>query len=143
MIPTKSAIAAALGVDRSMATRWARQGMPLYSIEAARAWRLQNVRPRQPAAPRPSPGRLLALVRELGDTVDPGEIETLRAALALLPREMHARISLSLETWKALLGDELIAAIDAAPPGPPLTDTEAADVGALLVDAAIDAFRIR
>ncbi len=52
----KSQIAAALEVDPANITRWARRGMPLYSIEAARAWRLQNIRPRmKPYQPAPEP----------------------------------------------------------------------------------------
>jgi hypothetical protein len=42
----KSQIAAALEVDPANITRWAKRGMPLYSIDAARAWRQQNIRPR-------------------------------------------------------------------------------------------------
>lgn len=53
----KSHIAAALEVDPANITRWAKRGMPLYSIDAARQWRRQNIRPRiTPAAARAPAG---------------------------------------------------------------------------------------
>lgn len=68
----KSHIAAALEVDPANITRWARRGMPLYSIDAARAWRLQNIRPRikpyEPAAgaPERQSGRLYDMEAVVG-----------------------------------------------------------------------------
>jgi transcriptional regulator with XRE-family HTH domain len=39
-------LAAALGVDPSWVTRYKAKGLPTHSIEAAKAWRRDNVRPR-------------------------------------------------------------------------------------------------
>jgi Zn-dependent protease with chaperone function len=39
-------LAAALGVDPSWVTRYKAKGLPTHSVEAAQAWRRENVRPR-------------------------------------------------------------------------------------------------
>lgn len=138
----KSHIAQALGVDPANITRWAQRGMPLYSIAAAEQWRRQNIRPRikpyQPPA-RPSVDRVLAAIAELATTTDTDEIAELRELLALLPAEHRPTVALAAPTWDAMLGTELLAALDAAhdPDALPLTDDEADEAGALLVAAAI------
>jgi len=45
-MPTQDAIAKGLGIDPILVTRYKRQGMPIDSLEAARAWRAANIRPR-------------------------------------------------------------------------------------------------
>lgn len=46
--PTQNALAAALGISPGRVTHCKARGMPVYSVEAARAWRLQNVAPVAP-----------------------------------------------------------------------------------------------
>lgn len=43
---SQAELAKALGVDPALVTRYAKRGMPVYSIDAARTWRAANVRPR-------------------------------------------------------------------------------------------------
>lgn len=43
---TQADIAAALQIDPAMVTRYKARGMPMHSIEAARAWKSRHVRPR-------------------------------------------------------------------------------------------------
>ena len=140
----KKTIAAALGISAGLVSRYAKAGMPVTDIASAARWKQQNVRPRVTAAdpvapPPPSPGRLLAAIRQLAETTDPFEVEQLRLAIAWLPDDMRPRIALSVETWGALLGPDLLAALDAVrdPGAAPLTDDEAAAAGAALVAAAI------
>ena len=49
----QSDIAKALQVDPACITRWARRGMPVHDIAAARRWRSENIRPRAKPMPRP------------------------------------------------------------------------------------------
>jgi hypothetical protein len=46
MALTQQQLAAALGVDASWVTRYKAKGLPTHSVEAAQAWRRDNVRPR-------------------------------------------------------------------------------------------------
>ncbi|MBK8689597.1 MAG: hypothetical protein IPN24_14660 [Betaproteobacteria bacterium] len=128
----KADIARALDVDPAMVTRWTRRGMPLYSVEAARRWRLQNIRPRM-KPPSRSPAVDLAALADLA--ADPAALGGLRSAIALLPAAVRAEIELPVETWDALLGADVLAALDAArdPAAAPLTDAEADEAGAVLV----------
>lgn len=99
--PTQAMIADALCIDPAMVTRYKRQGMPVHSIEAAKAWRDVNVRMRvnpqassealrramqgEQAASRA--GSLLqaagALLGNGGDVAN--LIETLRRAMCAVP----------------------------------------------------------
>lgn len=45
MTVTQSEIACALGIDKGLVSRYRKQGMPTSSIEAARTWHRDNVRP--------------------------------------------------------------------------------------------------
>ncbi len=140
----KKTIAKALGISAGLVSRYSRAGMPVTDIESARRWKEQNVRPRlaivtaAPPSPslQPSPGRLLAIIRQLGETVDPFELAQLRWAITLLPANMRFRVELAVETWRRLLGDAPLATVDAArdPAGAPLTDDELDAAGAVLVN---------
>lgn len=44
-------IAAALGVDKSLVSRYVKRGMPLASVDTAMAWKTANIRPRATSAP--------------------------------------------------------------------------------------------
>lgn len=48
--PTQKALAAALGMSQANVTKLKKQGMPVHSVEAARAWRVakQNIAARKP-----------------------------------------------------------------------------------------------
>ncbi len=50
MLP-KTAIAHHLNADPALVARWARRGMPLFSLEAAAAWHSANIRPRKRRKP--------------------------------------------------------------------------------------------
>jgi phage terminase Nu1 subunit (DNA packaging protein) len=56
----KSDIAVAMEVDPAMITRWAKRGMPLYSIQAAKQWREQHIRPRFKSGLSPANGAAAA-----------------------------------------------------------------------------------
>jgi hypothetical protein len=146
----KQSIARALGISAGLVSRYSKAGMPVTDIESARRWKEQNVRPRMTvssaepapigsAGSPPSPGRLLAVIRQLGETTDLFELAQLRIAIELLPADMRPRVELTVETWDALLGASVLAALATAhdPAAPPLTDGEAAEAGALLVAVAI------
>jgi hypothetical protein len=45
-MPSIAAIAEGLGIDRRLAARYAKRGMPLSSVKAAGEWKVKNVRPR-------------------------------------------------------------------------------------------------
>lgn len=53
--PNQAALAAALGLSPGRITGLKRQGMPVYSIEAARAWRAQHIAPVPGAKPTEQP----------------------------------------------------------------------------------------
>lgn len=140
----KQTIARALGISAGLVSRYSKAGMPTCSVEQAAAWKAANVRPRlavvtAPPPLQPSPGRLLAIIRQLAETVEPFEVEQLRIAIELLPADMRFRVELAAETWDALLGADVLAALATThdPAAPPLTDAEAAEAGALLVAIAL------
>lgn len=142
----KQTIARALGISPGLVSRYSKAGMPVTDIESARRWKEQNVRPRlavdtvpPPVPLRPSPGRLLAIIRQLAETVDPFEVEQLRIAIELLPADMRHRVELADATWDALLGPGALAALAAAhdPAAPPLNNDEAAEAAAALVAVVI------
>lgn len=106
--PSMTALAAALGIDPAMVTRYGRKGMPLHSIEAAQAWRDANVRVRwtpgadigaadkalkgEQAAARA--GALLQAAAELlesGGDVAP-MVSTVRQAMAAVPPDQRPRV---------------------------------------------------
>jgi len=53
--PNQAALAAALGLSPGRITGLKRQGMPTYSVEAARAWRAQHIAPVPGAKPAEPP----------------------------------------------------------------------------------------
>lgn len=119
--PSQAAIARGLGLSKAAITKYKLQGMPISSVEAARAWRDANLRfdgrrvelnPGRPL-PQPSPAALVERVRMLAlaaaDALKAGrfaEVETeLRQALRELPNS-HASVSLMpVSVWDALTED--------------------------------------
>lgn len=78
--PTQATLADALGIDPAMVTRYKRRGMPVNSIEAAKAWRDSNVRIR--VNPQNSPEELQRAMR--GEQAARRAGSLLQAAGALL-----------------------------------------------------------
>lgn len=54
-------LAAALGLDESVVSRYKRKGMPTHSVEAARQWKDAHIKPRARASDRVLPGHFAAL----------------------------------------------------------------------------------
>jgi hypothetical protein len=106
--PSQTALAAALGIDPAMVTRYGRKGMPLHSIEAAQAWRSANVRVRMtPETDASATGRALegeqaaaragALLQAAGELLEHGGdvgpmVATIRQAMSAVPGEQRGRV---------------------------------------------------
>ena len=106
--PSQAALAAALGIDPAMVTRYKGKGMPLHSIEAAQAWRDANVRVRMTReADASTTGRALegeqaaaragALLQAAGELLEQGGdvapmVATIRQAMAAVPGEQRGRV---------------------------------------------------
>lgn len=106
--PSQTAIAAALGIDPAMVSRYKTKGMPLHSIEAAQAWRAANVRVRvNPATDAGTTGEALAgeqaaaragaLLQAAGELLDHGGdvaamVAAIREAMVAVPREQRDRV---------------------------------------------------
>ncbi|HMN55667.1 MAG TPA: hypothetical protein PKE15_00340 [Ottowia sp.] len=115
MVPSQSDIAAALQIDKSLVTRYRKRGMPVDSIEAARAWKREHVRPRitiapPPDASPPSAQRHAAqtLADHAGELLAAGSdvaalVPSLRLALAAVSEHERADVGLSRELWDVLV----------------------------------------
>lgn len=119
--PTQKAIAVALGVGPAMVTRYAKKGMPLHSIEAAKTWRSENVRVRYtPEADMGSADRALqgeraaeraaALLMAAGELLGTGGhvhplLSTIREAMAAVPPAQRDRVLLPVEIMDLLTHD--------------------------------------
>lgn len=106
--PSQADLAAALGIDPAMVTRYKGRGMPLHSIEAAQAWRDANVRVRLTReADASTTGRALegeqaaaragALLQAAGELLEQGGnvapmAATIRQAMAAVPVEQRGRV---------------------------------------------------
>ncbi|MFZ2828699.1 hypothetical protein [Hydrogenophaga sp.] len=106
--PTQAALAAALGIDPALVTRYKRQGMPVSSVSEALRWRDANVRVRvgkstdfevvtaavrgEDAASAASTMLQAAgeLLKSGGDVA--GMVTSLRTAMASVPPSMRARV---------------------------------------------------
>jgi hypothetical protein len=137
-MPKAREIAEALGLSPGRISQLRRDGMPVDSIEAARAWysrrvdlarslgqRNRPVQPRRARAEQPSGeaalGRVVVLAARAEVALAVGrfaEIEPgLRAALADVPPEHRPLIELSMPLWEALCGDVLAVVREFAEPG--------------------------
>lgn len=119
--PTQTALASALGIDPAMVTRDKRRGMPVDSIEAARAWRDQNVRVRwtqeadtEAVAAALNGERLAeraaALLQAAGELLESGgDIKpmaiTIRQAMAAVPFAQRCRLRFPFNAMDALTED--------------------------------------
>jgi len=152
---TQEDIARALGVDAGTVSRDRRRGMPVDSVEAARAWRAQHIRPRMPrvplAPPAQSPGpaqpslactAAQALAGHAGDLLERGEsitalVPALRAALRAVPDAERPGLALPLGVFELLTRD-VLALVQAESPGDAgeVSDADAEWLGAFWFAAA-------
>lgn len=135
--PTQQQLAAALGVHASVVTRDKGRGMPVDSIEAARAWRLQHVRPRGSDNAARNSAALLAELDSLWPlaraALEAGKFEVIRpalqSALRAVPAEARPHVHVDLEVMTELcsgfIGLMREAAPDLAPARGRLSDAEA------------------
>lgn len=115
MTQSQSEIATALQIDKALVTRYKQRGMPVHSIEAARAWKYANVRLRigraPPPAAAPSSAQLQAaqaLADHAGELLaDGGDVAALvpaiRQALAAVPEHERADVGMSVPLWGVLV----------------------------------------
>jgi hypothetical protein len=114
--PQQKDLAAALGVDQALITRYKRRGMPVHSVEAALQWRAENVRqraggaatavdaqaagrPRVPTAARAGDYQAARTRREEAEA-SKAELELARLEGAVLDRERTLRGVLT--AWRVL-----------------------------------------
>ena len=122
MVPTQSEIAAALQIDKSLVSRYRKRGMPVHSIEAARAWKFSHVRPRigsawppEAAPPSAQLHAAQALADHAGELLAAGGdvaalVPAVRLALAAVPEHERADVGLSRELWDVLV-DRVLALV--------------------------------
>jgi hypothetical protein len=119
--PTQTALASALGIDPAMVTRDKRRGMPVDSIEAAQAWRFQNVRVRwTPEVDTEAVGvalngerlaeRAAALLQAAGELLESGGdmspmVTTIRQAMAAVPFSQRCRLRFPFNAMDVLTED--------------------------------------
>lgn len=141
--PTGKAIAQALGLSAGRISQLRRDGMPVDSIEAARAWYARRVdlarslgqrnrpaQPRRALAEQPSGeaalGSAIVLAARAEVALGVGrfaEVEAdLRAALADVPPELRPLLELSEGVWLALCDDVLAEVREFASPGDAATE---------------------
>lgn len=154
--PSQAAIGRALGLSPASMTKCKGMGMPVHSVEAARAWREHNIaptmhklssrdamtrqrpRPMQPSGAVPHALALLGIAAaalEAGQTIA-AMVPTLRAAMHAVPeRERSNTMLLPMEVMDVLTADvaAVMAELDSADEGPatgePMPDDEAEEVG--------------
>ncbi len=127
---TQIQLAAALGLSQSAVSQLAKQGMPTNSVEAARAWRENNLDPAR-AKPAPRPPTLAALLRKAEALLEAGEgiaplLPRIREALRQVPADQRAAVAMTQRLW-----DSLTTPIAAFKPerGAALTPAEADEMG--------------
>lgn len=154
--PSQAAIGRALGLSPASMTKCKGMGMPVHSVEAARAWREHNIAPtmhkllsrdaktKQQPRPMHPPGavpHMMALLGIAAAALEAGQtitamVATLRAAMHAVPEnERSNTMLLPMEVMDVLTAD--VAAIvaqfdnaDASPAtGEPMTDEEAEEMG--------------
>lgn len=154
--PSQAAIGRALGLSPASMTKCKGMGMPVHSVEAARAWREHHIAPTMHklwkhspiSQPRPKPMQpsgavphalallgIAAAALEVGQTIA-AMVPTLRAAMHAVPEhERDATMLLPMEVMDVLTAD--VAAVmavggsadDGPSTGEPMTDDEAEEMG--------------
>ncbi len=127
---TQTELARALGVSHAIISRNKAQGMPVDSIEAARAWRVRNIRPRMSNMParssRPPPLRSAAFAAAESLALHAGEqlardasitalVPALRASLRAVPDSERPELALPLSVLQVLTAD-VLAVVQAEAP---------------------------
>ena len=110
----KTALSAALGLSRQLVHRYEKQGMPVITIEAAKAWRLNCVRMR---IAEPRPPSATAQIRHAHEMQEAGAlllrqdmrtafdvmVPTIRETLRAVPRSHRMRVQVSAPVMDVLL----------------------------------------
>lgn len=139
--PTKKKIAEAIGVSQPMVSKYVRQGMPVYSIEAAIRWREQHIDPLRRkewllgTRAGPSTEQLLDRVARLFDlaAVNYARHEAdLRAALRAVPPRLRPTVPLRVDVAHKLLAPALAVGADLLQPGADMPEDEAEEMGAIV-----------
>jgi hypothetical protein len=153
---SQNAIGRALGLSSASMTKCKHMGMPVHSVEAARAWREHNIAPTMHKYLKPSPttqprpkarqpsGALphaLALMGIAAAALEAGQcitamVPTLRAAMHAVPEhERDDTMLLHVEVMDVLVADvakvmtEYDDGEDRYNPGDPMPDDEADEMG--------------
>ena len=153
-------LAQLLGISGAMASKCAKRGMPVHSVEAARAWRESHLDParrkgqRFDGAYQPPPSRSAALATDLLEAaqlaLDAGLTITalvpgIRAAMHHVPPPERHQVGLQLDVMRVLVGHvlELFRSFEAdAQPGdepifsPLKNDNEAQEMGRFWYEVA-------
>ena len=154
--PSQAAIGRALGLSPASVSKCKGMGMPVHSVEAARAWREHNIAPtvhklsmrdamtRQRPRPMQRTGavpHMLALLGIAAAALESGQsieamVPTLRAAMHAVPEhERDAAMQLPSEVMDVLTADvaAVVAEFESDDQGPvtdePMTDDEAEEMG--------------
>ncbi|MBP3982741.1 hypothetical protein J8G26_18950 [Acidovorax sp. JG5] len=148
--PSQNAIGRALGLSSPAMTKMKKQGCPMTSIEAVRAWREKhlNIAMRKPeprrttAATRDHLAHAQACMRGAAALLVAGLpldvfAPTLRAALRNVPPELRDAVGLDLEVMKTLLAPVLaLIPEEGKDTGEKMTDDDAQDAGQFLYSVA-------
>lgn len=157
--PSQAAIGRALDLSPASMTKCKGMGMPVHSVEAARAWRAINIAPtmhghikRQAASVTPSPSQALphalalldiaAAALASGQTID-ALVPVLRLALRAVPEhERDPDMMLQREVMEVLTADVFNAIKHQDTAHTDMTDDEAAEVGRFWYQVAAGEMRL-
>ncbi len=165
--PSQHTLAAALCIDPAMVTRYKRKGMPLDSIEAALAWREENVRVRYTTeADASATGRAVegeqaaaragALLQAAGELLESGGdvspmVPSIRQAMAAVPLAQRDRVLFPCDVMD-LLTEDVARVVDKGDPAGLLYGSlhlgksargKAVDMGAFWYAVAAGEVRVR
>ena len=140
---TQKALGKLLGLSPAAITKLRRQGMPVDSVEAARAWRLMHVRPYMYMNSNPvhnchaELAALEALWPVARSAISAGRFDligpALRAAMHAVPKPARHLALVDCEVMEVLCAEFIAAAVAAVPLAPEdnrgLTDDEAGAMG--------------
>lgn len=136
-------LAQALGLSESAVSKFKRQGMPIDSIDSARAWHARQVRPRVSNNPARLYAKQLTAIQALWPValvaLRAGQLEAVRPALQqalrAVPDEARHLVRVDVEVMDALTADfgALLGASSASGEGidqaEPMSDSQAAAMG--------------
>ncbi len=147
-------IAQALGMSQAAVSKFVRRGMPISSVEAARAWHRTHVRPRMSSNPSRRYATELAAVEGLWplaqSAMAAGHLDVIRpalgAALRAVPHAARHLVTIERDVADELVKPMLTLLRENSEPGEglPMTDQEAERMGAFwyaILAEEDDAFR--